>query len=115
LSLPPIETLKPESSLEIKRSSRLPENFTTAVVNHFCSMEFGGFGVAAKIVNNDSTNTIAVRLHSNRNTPRIVPINSELVIEEWFDIIIITPDAVTGTGQLELDIVPFDEAIKTGK
>ena len=112
MSLPSLRLLKPQQSLETETETRLPEDFTTAVVSHFCSMEFGGWCVRAKIINNDATNTIIYRLHSNRGTARIVPISSELEINEWFDIIVITPNAVTGLGQLELDIVPFKEAIK---
>jgi len=115
MSLPQIDFLKPENSLELKRQSRLPENFTTTAIRHFCSMEFGGYGVAAKVVNNDSTNTLSVILHNPGNTARIIPVNSELIITEWFDIIIITPDGTTGSGQLELDIVLFpDTRAKNG-
>lgn len=112
MSLPSLRLLKPQQSLDIETETRLPEDFTTAVVSHFCSMEFGGWCVRALIINNDPTNTITYRLHSNRGTPRIVPVSSQVEINEWFDIITITPDAVTGNGQLELDIVPFDEAKK---
>lgn len=115
MSLPPLNLLKPQASLEILTETRLPEDFTTAVVNHFCSMEFGGWCVRALIINNDSVNTITYRLHSNRGTARIVPISSQIEINEWFDIITITPDAVTGTGQLELDIVPFVEALRRSR
>ena len=114
MSLPNPEFLKPASSLELRKVSRLPEDFTTVVLAHFCSMEFGGYGVGAKIINNDSLNTVTYRLHSDRGTPRIVPVSSEIEINEWFDIIVITPNAVTGAGQLELDIVSFEEA-KIGK
>jgi len=112
LSLPPIDQLKPQQSTEILTETRLPEDFTTAAVRHFCSMEFGGWCVRALIINNDAVNTITYRLHSDRGTGRIVPISSQIEINEWFDIIVITPDAVTGAGQLELDIVPFNEAFK---
>ena len=115
MSLPNPELLKSASSLELLKISRLPEDFTTSVLSHFCSMEFGGYGVGAKIINNDSLNNVTFRLHSNRGTPRIVPINSDVEINEWFDIIIITPDPGTGSGQLELDIVPFNEALRNGK
>jgi len=114
VSLPEITRLKAASSLELNKIGRLPENFTTAFVRHFCSMEFGGYGVGAKIVNNDASNVVNVRLHTPTNTPRVVPISAELEINEWFDIIIIEPDGTTGTGQLELDIVPFSEAVKRG-
>ena len=112
MSLPNLRLLKPQQSLDIETETRLPEDFTTAVVSHFCSMEFGGWCVRALIINNDSVNTITYRLHSNRGTARIVPISSQIEINEWFDIIVITPNAVTGAGQLELDIVPFNEAFK---
>jgi len=112
LSLPGIESLKPASSLELRKESREPEDFTTAEISHFCSMEFKGFGVGAKIINNDTLNTITYRLHSNRGRARIVPLNSEIEVNEWFDIIIVTPNAVSGNGQLELDIVSFQDAKK---
>jgi len=115
LSLPGIETLKPASSTELEKISREPEDFTTAVVRHFCSMEFHAWGVGAKIINNDSLNTITYRLHSDRGRARIVPIDSEITINEWFDVIIVTPDAVSGSGQLELDVVPFADARKPKK
>jgi len=110
MSLPPPETLKPASSLELIKISRLPEDFTTAVVSHFCSMEFMGYGVGARIINNDAAANLVYRLHSNRGTARVVPPSSEVVINEWFDIIILTPDAVTGAGQIEIDVVPFKDA-----
>lgn len=112
MSLPSIDQLKPRQSTELEISTRLPEDFTTAVLAHFCSMEFRGWAVGARIINNDNTNTLTYRLHSNRGTARIVPVSSEVEVNEWFDIIVITPNAVTGLGQLELDIVPFSEAFK---
>ncbi len=112
MSLPSLRLLKSQQSLDLETETRLPEDFTTAVIAHFCSMEFGGWCVRAKIINNDATNVIIYRLHSDRGTARTVPISSEIEINEWFDIIVITPDPVTGTGQLELDIVPFNEAFK---
>jgi len=75
-------------------------------------MEFGGWGVGAKIINDDPLNTVIVQLHSNRGRNRIVAINSELTINEWFDVIIVTPNAGSGSGQLELDVVPFKEALR---
>lgn len=112
MSLPGIELLKPASSLELVKISREPEDFTTAVIRHFCSMEFLGWGVGAKIINNDSIANVVFRLHSDQGRARTVRPSTEVDINEWFDIIIITPDPATGSGQLELDVVPFKEAIK---
>jgi len=76
-------------------------------------MEFGGWGAGAKITNDDALNTVTVRLHSDRGRARIVPINSEITINEWFDILIVEPDSGSGSGQIEMDIVPFKEAFRT--
>ena len=110
MSLPPIETLKPASSTELIKNSREPEDFKAAVIRHMCSMEFGGWGVGAKIINDDAFNTIIYRLHSDRGRARVVPVNSEIEVNEWYDIIIVTPNAATGTGQLEIDTVNFKDA-----
>jgi len=110
MSLPAIESLKPASSLELRKISRQPENFTTSVLSHICSMEFGGFGVGAKLINNDPSNPLVYRLHSDVGTARSVPPSAEITVLEWFDIIVITPDGTTGTGQLEIDVVPFEDA-----
>jgi len=115
MSLPPIGNLKPASSLELEKIPREPEDFTTTQVGHFCSMEFRGYGVGAKIINNDPSNTITYRLHSNRGRARIVPVAGEITVLEWFDIIIVTPNAVTGMGQLELDIVGFEDSKRVRK
>jgi len=109
-SLPPTETLKPASSTELRKIPVEPQDFTTAVVRHLMSMEFGRWGVGAKIINNDSLAEVQVQLHSNTGRIRRVGINSELDINEWFDIIIVTPNAASGQGQLELDTVTFQDA-----
>jgi len=114
VSLPDARVLKPIQSLDLDIIPREPQNFTTAAINLFCSMQFGAWGIRAKIINNDAVNTITYRLHSNRGTARIVPISSEITINEWFDILIVTPNAVTGSGQLELDLVPFAAARRVG-
>jgi len=110
LSLPNLEILKPAQSTELNRVPLEPINFTTSNVNFFLSMQRGGWGVAAKIINNDSLKPVTFRLHSNRGTGRIVPISSEVTINEWFDILIVEPDGTSGQGQIEIDIVRFAEA-----
>jgi len=110
MSLPNTDILKPRQSTTLNVKSIEPINFTTAAVNIFNSMQRGGWGVGAKIINNDAINTITYRLHSNRGTARVVPVSSEVSINEWFDILIVTPNAVTGTGQLEIDYVSFEDA-----
>lgn len=110
MSLPNPDLLKPASSLELQTTSREPEDFTIIPIRHFLSLEFQRWGVGAKIINNDAINNVIFRLHSDRGRVRIVRPSTEVSINEWFDIIIVTPDAVTGSGQLELDLVGFEEA-----
>jgi len=115
LSLPNLQELRPAQSTELNRVALNPTNFTTATVTFFLSMQQGGWGVAAKIINNDAANSCTFRLHSNRGVARIVPPSSEITINEWFDILIIEPDATDGQGQVEIDIVRFQEAKRRQK
>jgi len=110
VSLPDINVLKPRQSTDLDVKSADPEDFTTAEVAKFMSMQFGGWGVGARIINNDATNVLVYRLHNPRGTARTVPTSSEITINEWFDILILTPDGTTGGGQLELDYVLFNDA-----
>jgi len=120
VSLPDISLLKPRQATNLDVKSANPEDFTTAVLSKFVSMQFGGWGVGARIINNDATNVVIFRLHSARGISttrpddRIVPVSSEVTINEWFDILIIIPDGTTGNGQLELDYVLFKDAKRNG-
>jgi len=98
------------SDINIPFQARDPENFTTAVLNHSTVLEFARICKKAKIINNDGTNAVTYRIHSNRGTARIVPVSAEITINEWFSDIFIIPDAVTGDGQLELDLVKIEDA-----
>jgi len=117
-SLPDLSFLKPRQSTELNVKSANVEDFTTAVLTKLVSMQFGGWGVGAKITNNDGANEVIYRLHTDRGISttrtddRTVPINSSVTINEWFDVLIIIPDATAGTGQLELDYVTFADARK---
>jgi len=101
---------KAASSLEIPFTAIEPEVFTTAALNHSSVLEFGGIFKGARIINNDSIAALNVRLHSNRGAIRVVPPSSELIIQEWFSDIFLTPDVATGTGQIELDLVELVNA-----
>jgi len=104
--------LRPVSDIDIPFNAREPENFTTVVVNHSTALEFARICKQARIINNDAVNVITFRLHSNRGTARVIPLSSEITINEWFSDIFITPDGVTGDGQLEMDLVKIEDARK---
>jgi len=101
---------KAASDINIPFEARLPENFTTSRVAHDTVFEFASVCKKARIVNLDATNNLTVRLHSDRGAARIIPPNSDAEILEWFNVIIVEPNAVTGNGQLELDIVKIEDA-----
>jgi len=107
-----VQTLKSASDDLIPSFLRTPENGTLTAIRHNTIYEFGLIGKGARIINNDSTNNLNVRLHNPSATIMIVPPSSELVIEEWFAEIHCEPDAVTGTFQLTIELASLNEAKK---
>jgi len=107
-----VQTLKSATDDQIPSFLRTPENGTTSAIRHNTIYEFGLIGKGARIVNNDSTNNLDVRLHNPSATIMIVPPSSELVIEEWFAEIHCEPDGTTGTFQLTIELASLNEAKK---
>jgi len=110
------ETLVSSSDTIIATINREPETVGTANIGHDTLLEWGLIGKGFRLINNDSTNNLGFRLHSNRGILRVVPVSSELVVQEWFSILIIEPDGTTGDGTLELELTTLKDARrKTGK
>jgi len=107
-----VQTLKSATDDQIPSFLRTPENGTTTAIRHNTIYEFGLIGKGARVINNDSTNNLDVRLHNPQATIMIVPPNSELVIEEWFAEIHCEPDGTTGTFQLTIELASLNEARK---
>jgi len=107
-----VQTLKSATDDQVPSFLRTPENGTTTAIRHNTIYEFGLIGKGARIVNNDSTNNLDVRLHNPQATIIIVPPSSELVIEEWFAEIHCEPDGTTGNFQLTIEIADLKEAKK---
>jgi len=105
-----VENLQAATNDNVPSFLRSPENGTTSDIGHDTLLEFGLIGKGARIINNDSTNNLDLRLHSNRATIQIIPPNSELVIEEWFSVIICQPDSTTGDFQLTLELANLKDA-----
>jgi len=89
---------------------RTPENGTTTAIRHNTLYEFGLIGKGARIINNDASANLDVRLHNPRATIMIVPPSSELVIEEWFAEIHCEPDGTTGDFQLTIEVADLRDA-----
>ena len=107
-----VQTLKSASDENVPSFLREAENGTTSAIAHDSLMEWGLITKGARVINNDSVNNLLVQLHSKQGTSLIIPPNSELVLNEWFSSIFITPDGTTGNFQLTLEVADLKEARK---
>jgi len=109
-----VETLKSASDDNIPSFLRTPEVGTTAAIRHNTIYEFGKIGKGARVVNLDSVNSLTVRLHNPNATAQVIPVSSEIIIQEWFAEIHCEPDGTTGTFQLTIELANLNEARKRG-
>jgi len=107
-----VQTLRSASDERIPSFLRSAEVGTTTAIRHNTLYEFGLIGKGARIVNNDATNNLVVRLHNPNATAQVVPPASEFIINEWFAEIHCEPDATTGDFQLTLEVADLNEARK---
>jgi len=105
-----VQKFKSASDDQIPSFLRTPQNGTTTAIRHNTLYQFGLIGKGARIINNDSTNNLDVRLHDPKATIQIVPPNSELVISEWFAEIHCEPDGTTGNFQLTIEVAQLKNA-----
>ena len=84
--------------------------FTTSQLITDCVSLFAGYAKAFRIVNKDGTNQLTYRQGSTSGILKPVPPNSEVVVVGWESYIEINPDAVTGSGFLEIDLVNIPDA-----
>jgi len=107
-----VQKLKSASDERVPSFLRTPENGTTTAIRHNTLYEFGLIGKGARIINNDSVNSLTVRLHNPNATAIIVPVNSEFIINEWFSELHCEPDGTTGAFQLTIELADLVEARK---
>jgi len=88
----------------IPSENREPQAFTTTTIRFNTLLQFSKIGKAARIINDDAVNTLTYRLHNPQGIARIIPASSEITINEWFAELHIEPDAVTGGGQVEIEL-----------
>lgn len=105
-----VENLLSATDDNIPSFLRTPENGTTTAIRHNTLYEFSRIGKGARIINNDASANLDVRLHNPNATIMIVPPSSELVIEEWFSEIHCEPDGTTGNFQLTLEVARLEDA-----
>lgn len=66
----------------------------------------------ARIINDDAVNAITLQVGSDQAPVQSIPPNSDETFDGWFSKIIVTPNAVTGAGFLEIDLVDPKDAKK---
>lgn len=104
-------SLKSASDPLIPFITRL-ETVGTAQIRHDSLLEWGLLIKSVKITNNDTLAVLTVRTNSPSNGLISVDPASELVIEEWTSYLELNPNAVSGVGQIEIDLVQSKDARK---
>lgn len=107
-----VQTLKSASDDNVPSFLREPENGTTTPIRHNTLFEWGLLGKGARIVNNDSSANLIVRLHSPRGTAQIVPPSTDFLVSEWFSEIHCEPDGTTGDFQITIEVAELKDAAK---
>lgn len=77
--------------------------------------KFGCLAKAVIIENDDSTNNISVVTIDPANPVETIPPNTKGEDDSWTSFIQVTPNAVSGSGVLELQLVKLSDAYKTPK
>lgn len=84
----------------------IPFPFTTAVLLHDFLQEYNSYVRGFRIINEDAVNNLTYRQDSR--TKQAVTLNPNAIDnqEGWTSLIEVTPDVLTGSGTLEVDLVP---------
>lgn len=88
--------------------------FTTAVLNIDTLAQFGAYIRSYRIVNNDAVNNCQYRTVSTTDLLKNVPPSSAVSEQGWESFVQITPNAGTGTGFIELELVSKKDALRPG-
>ncbi len=86
--------------------------FTTSVLTIDTLTQYGAYIHAFRIVNNDAANQIQYRTVSPTDVLKTIPPSTALDDSGWESFVQITPNAVTGTGFIELELVSRENALK---
>lgn len=89
--------------------------FTTAQLIRDALTQYGSYIRAFRIVNNDALANLTYRQGSPSEPLKTVPLSSEVVVEGWESYIEVNPNAATGSGFVELDLVNRFEALRDGR
>lgn len=88
--------------------------FTTAQIKRDTLLEFNMLYKQVTIFNNDAVNSLTVRKEASSETITIPP-STAASIPEWGSYLEVNPNAVTGSGLIEFDLVTQENAAQRGK
>ena len=109
MSIIPFSELKgPKDESLNPRNITLPFTTTNLIVDTIT--EYQAVVQEARIINRDTVNRIDYRTFYPTAPLKPVDPNSDENIDGWLSYIEVRPNAVTGTGVLELDLVPMEQA-----
>jgi hypothetical protein len=75
-------------------------------------LQFGMLCKEIRVINDDAVNNVTYRIHSPSEPLSTVPPASDDTLTNWTSYIEVNPDGGTGTGILEMDLVPIEAAKK---
>lgn len=111
LSVVPIESLKSPIDPNLPFYS-FKQKIGTAPIIIDIYNQFGCLAKAIIITNDDSTNTISAVNVDPNNPVEIIPASSKGEDDSWTTFISVTPNAVSGAGLLEIQLVKIEDARK---
>ena len=88
-------------------------SFTTSQVLIDTLTQYQAYIKSFRIVNNDVANSLTYRQGSRSEPLKTVPLISEVFVDGWESFIEINPNAGTGTGFIELDLIDRKVAERT--
>lgn len=88
----------------------IPFPFTTAILLHDFLQEYNSYVRAYRVINEDAVNTLVYRQDSR--TKQAITLDPVSIDNQqgWTSLIEVTPNAGTGVGILEVDLVPREIA-----
>lgn len=85
--------------------------FTTAPIQIDSQGTFGALIRKFVIVNNDNLNNLSYQQENLQTPLKTLPVSSERPVTGWEDFIRIVPNAVSGSGYIELELIKMEDAL----
>ena len=104
--------LKSASSLDIP-FTEFPQAIGLVQITIDTMQRFNQLIKSVRIVNDDAVSPLTYRTQSPSGILKTVDQASEVTFDQWGSFIVINPNAVTGEGLLELDLVEPRDAKRT--